>query len=41
MIGLLEGAAFNGHSFSPKQAQKLISQAKELLDRVDDLAFNR
>jgi hypothetical protein len=38
MIGLLEGAAFNNQPFSEKQAQKLISQAKKLLDRVNDLA---
>jgi hypothetical protein len=38
MIGLLEGAEFGGKSISEKQANQLVAQGRELLDRANELA---
>jgi hypothetical protein len=37
MIGLLEGAEFNGQAFSDAQAQALIAQGQALLNQVNAL----
>jgi hypothetical protein len=37
MIGLLNGAEFNGQSFSDRQAQSLIAQGQALLDQANSL----
>jgi hypothetical protein len=37
MIGLLNGAEFNGQSFSDAQAQSLIAQGQSLLDQANSL----
>jgi len=38
IIGLLNGAEFNSHTFSDAQAQQLIAQAQSLLDQAHALA---
>ena len=38
MIGLLDGAEFNGQAFSDAQAQQLINQAQALLNQANSLA---
>lgn len=38
IIGLLNGAEFNSHTFSAAQAQQLIAQAQSLLDQAHALA---
>jgi hypothetical protein len=38
MIGLLEGAEFGGKSISEKQANQLVAEGRELLDRANELA---
>jgi hypothetical protein len=38
IVGLLNDAEFNGHSFSSAQAQALIAQAQDLLDQAHALA---
>jgi hypothetical protein len=37
MIGLLEGATFNGQAINEQQAKALIAQGQELLDKVNSL----
>ena len=37
MIGLLEGAEFNGQAINQQQAQSLISQGQALLNQVNGM----
>jgi len=37
IIGLLDGAEFNGQAFSDAQAQTLIAQSQDLLNQANSL----
>jgi hypothetical protein len=37
MIGLLDGAEFNGQAFTSAQAQSLIAQGQDLLNQANAL----
>jgi len=37
MIGLLEGAEFNGHAISEQQAEQLVDRGRDILERAREL----
>jgi hypothetical protein len=38
MLGIIDGAAFNGRAIDEDQAENLVNQGRDLLDQVTDLA---